>query len=55
MVLAFRVTELQTLLSFAGKNRSGRKNELQVRALELVKSKQIAIQSKIRELYESIQ
>lgn len=55
MVMSFRVTELQTLLAYAGKNRSGRKNELQARALELVKNKSSPIVSKIKELYRTIQ
>ena len=32
MVLNFRLTELQTLLTFAGQSRAGRKSELQVRS-----------------------
>lgn len=55
MVMSFRVTELQTLLAYAGKNRSGRKNELQARSLELVKNKSSPIVSKIKELYRSTQ
>ena len=31
MVLGFRMAELQTLLNFAGKNKSGRKSDLQVK------------------------
>ncbi|CAL8069411.1 unnamed protein product [Orchesella dallaii] len=55
MVMSFRVTELQTLLGFAGKNKTGRKNELQARCLDLVKSKSPQITMKIKELYRSIQ
>jgi hypothetical protein len=55
MVMSFRVTELQTLLAYAGKNRSGRKNELQARALDLVKGKSPPVVSKIKELYRSMQ
>ena len=31
MVLAFRMSELQTLMVFAGKSKTGRKTDLQVR------------------------
>ncbi|ODN05617.1 E3 SUMO-protein ligase PIAS1 [Orchesella cincta] len=55
MVMAFRVTELQTLLGFAGKNKTGRKNELQARCLDLVKSRSPQIMLKIKDLYKSIQ
>lgn len=55
MVMTFRVSELQMLLGFAGRNKSGRKNELQTRALDLLRLKSAPIQMKIRELYKSIQ
>ncbi|XP_020282300.1 E3 SUMO-protein ligase PIAS3 isoform X2 [Pseudomyrmex gracilis] len=56
MVLNFRVSELQMLLGFAGRNKSGRKNELQQRALELLRLRSHpAIRLKIRELYKTIQ
>ena len=55
MVLSFRVPELQTLLGFAGRNKSGRKAELQTRALELLQLHSTAVQIKIRELYRSLQ
>lgn len=55
MVMGFRVSELTMLLSFAGRSRSGRKNELQARALELIKLRSNPINAKIRELYRSIQ
>ncbi|XP_060825864.1 E3 SUMO-protein ligase PIAS1 isoform X2 [Bombus pascuorum] len=55
MILSFRVSELQMLLGFAGRNKSGRKNELQARALELLRLRSHPIQLKIRELYKSIQ
>ncbi|XP_050465406.1 E3 SUMO-protein ligase PIAS2 isoform X1 [Cataglyphis hispanica] len=56
MVLSFRVSELQMLLGFAGRNKSGRKNELQGRALELLRLRSYpAIRLKIRELYKTIQ
>ena len=55
MVMNFRVSELTMLLSFAGRSRSGRKTELQMRALELIKLRSSPINAKIRELYRSIQ
>ncbi|OAD62131.1 E3 SUMO-protein ligase PIAS2, partial [Eufriesea mexicana] len=55
MVLSFRVSELQMLLGFAGRNKSGRKNELQARALELLRLRSHPVQLKIRELYKTIQ
>ena len=53
--MTFRVSELQMLLGYAGKNKTGRKNELQSRALEIVRLRNPAIQAKIKELYKSIQ
>lgn len=55
MVMSFRVSELQSLLAFAGKNKSGRKNELQARALELVKHKSNQVVAKMKELYKAMQ
>uniref|UniRef100_A0A1B6BXP9 SP-RING-type domain-containing protein n=1 Tax=Clastoptera arizonana TaxID=38151 RepID=A0A1B6BXP9_9HEMI len=55
MVMTFRVSELQTLLAFAGQNRSGRKPELQSRALNLARQKNTPIQMKICEIYKTIQ
>ncbi|XP_046752380.1 E3 SUMO-protein ligase PIAS2 isoform X1 [Diprion similis] len=55
MVLSFRVSELQMLLGFAGRNKSGRKNELQTRALELLRLRSHPVQLKIRDLYRTIQ
>ncbi|XP_063051772.1 E3 SUMO-protein ligase PIAS2 isoform X2 [Engraulis encrasicolus] len=53
MVSSFRVSELQVLLGFAGHNKSGRKHELQLRALRLLKSGcSLAVQLKIRDLYK---
>ncbi|XP_039614260.1 E3 SUMO-protein ligase PIAS2 isoform X2 [Polypterus senegalus] len=53
MVSSFRVSELQVLLGFAGRNKSGRKHELLLRALHLIKSGCIpAVQIKIKELYK---
>ncbi|XP_044876800.1 E3 SUMO-protein ligase PIAS2 isoform X1 [Mauremys mutica] len=52
MVSSFRVSELQVLLGFAGRNKSGRKHDLLMRALHLLKSGcSPAVQIKIRELY----
>lgn len=55
MILSFRVHELSALLSFAGRNKSGRKDELQKRALELLRLKSHPVALKIRNLYSSIQ
>ncbi|KAK7083252.1 E3 SUMO-protein ligase pias1 [Halocaridina rubra] len=55
MVMTFRVSELQMLLGYAGKNKTGRKNELQSRAIEIVRLRNPAIQAKIKDLYKSIQ
>ncbi|KFV68283.1 E3 SUMO-protein ligase PIAS2, partial [Dryobates pubescens] len=52
MISSFRVSELQVLLGFAGRNKSGRKHDLLMRALHLLKSGcSPAGQIKIRELY----
>ncbi|XP_074930977.1 E3 SUMO-protein ligase PIAS3 isoform X8 [Phalacrocorax aristotelis] len=52
MVMSFRVSELQVLLGFAGRNKSGRKHELLAKALQLLKSGcSPAVQMKIKELY----
>ncbi|XP_070543376.1 E3 SUMO-protein ligase PIAS1-like isoform X2 [Ptychodera flava] len=52
MIMSFRVAELQVLLGFAGKNKSGRKHELQGRALHLLKHGcSTSVQIKIKELY----
>ncbi|XP_054154401.1 E3 SUMO-protein ligase PIAS2-like isoform X2 [Oppia nitens] len=53
MIMSFRVAELQMLLGFAGKQKSGKKNELQVQALELLKGRSLttSIQNKIKELH----
>ncbi|KAL3285902.1 hypothetical protein HHI36_000421 [Cryptolaemus montrouzieri] len=55
MLVTFRVSELQMLLGFAGRNKTGRKTELQQRALELLKVRSHPIQQKIRDLYKTIQ
>ncbi|XP_023219375.1 E3 SUMO-protein ligase PIAS2-like isoform X1 [Centruroides sculpturatus] len=52
MILYFRVSELQVLLGFAGRNKSGKKQELQARALDLLKLRSAPIQMKIRELHK---
>ena len=51
--MSFRVAELQMLLGFAGKQKSGKKNELQVHALELLKGRNLttSVQNKIKELH----
>ncbi|KAM8961822.1 E3 SUMO-protein ligase PIAS2 [Pelodytes ibericus] len=52
MVSSFRVSELQVLLGFAGRNKSGRKHDLLMRALHLLKHGcSPAVQIKIKELY----
>ncbi|KAG9471800.1 E3 SUMO-protein ligase PIAS2 isoform X2 [Eleutherodactylus coqui] len=52
MVSSFRVSELQVLLGFAGRNKSGRKHDLLMRALHLLKNGcSPAVQIKIKELY----
>ncbi|XP_062873833.1 E3 SUMO-protein ligase PIAS2 [Trichomycterus rosablanca] len=52
MVSSFRVSELQVLLGFAGRNKSGRKHELLLRALRKLKSDySSAVQHKIKDLY----
>lgn len=52
MISSFRVSELQVLLGFAGRNKSGRKHELLLRALHLLRSGcSPAVQIKIKELY----
>jgi len=55
MIISFRVTDLQVLLGFAGKNRQGRKEELLTRALDLVKIRSVPMQAKIREIYKASQ
>ncbi|XP_056179220.1 E3 SUMO-protein ligase PIAS2-like isoform X5 [Falco biarmicus] len=52
MVSSFRVSELQVLLGFAGCNKSGRKHDLLMRAMNLLKDGcSPAVQIKIQELY----
>ena len=55
MVMAFRVSELQVLLGFAGRNKSGRKQEMMQRAVELVSRRvAVSVQEKIKELYRLV-
>ncbi|NXQ56095.1 PIAS2 ligase, partial [Anthoscopus minutus] len=52
MISSFRVSELQVLFGFAGRNKSGHKHDLLMRSLHLLKSSwSPAVQIKIRELY----
>ncbi|XP_041035654.1 E3 SUMO-protein ligase PIAS3-like isoform X2 [Carcharodon carcharias] len=52
MVLSFRVSELQVLLGFSGRNKTGRKHELLTKVLFMLKSGcSPAVQMKIKELY----
>ncbi|GFS45431.1 hypothetical protein NPIL_539371 [Nephila pilipes] len=51
MILNFRVSDLQVLLGFAGRNKTGKKQELQGRALDLLKLKSPAVDMKVRELH----
>eukprot|EP00092_Neocalanus_flemingeri_P029499 GFUD01032032.1.p1 GENE.GFUD01032032.1~~GFUD01032032.1.p1 ORF type:complete len:499 (+),score=143.08 GFUD01032032.1:143-1639(+) len=55
MILTFRVSELQMLLGFAGRNQSGKKTELQDRSLELLQLNSTPVQKRIRELFQSSQ
>ena len=50
LVSAFRMSELQSLLMFAGKSKAGKKTELQARAAQLVKLNTSDINIKIQEL-----
>ncbi|GFY38878.1 hypothetical protein TNIN_348511 [Trichonephila inaurata madagascariensis] len=51
MILNFRVSDLQVLLGFAGRNKTGKKQELQARAIDLLKIKSTAVVMKINELH----
>ncbi|XP_030650120.1 E3 SUMO-protein ligase PIAS1 isoform X2 [Chanos chanos] len=52
MVMSLRVSELQVLLGYAGRNKHGRKHELLSKALLLLKAGcSPAVQMKIKELY----
>lgn len=50
MVDAFRMSELQNLMIFAGRSKAGRKTDLQARAKELVRLNSSDINIKIKEL-----
>ncbi|XP_057197666.1 E3 SUMO-protein ligase PIAS1-like isoform X1 [Triplophysa rosa] len=52
MVMSLRVSELQVLLGYAGRNKHGRKHELLTKALHLLKAGcSPAVQMKVQELY----
>ncbi|XP_062897879.1 E3 SUMO-protein ligase PIAS3-like isoform X2 [Mobula hypostoma] len=52
MVMSFRVSELQVLLGFSGRNKSGRKHELLTKVLHMLKTGcSPAVQMKIKDLY----
>lgn len=52
MLKSFRVAELQELLGYANRSKSGRKHQLLGRALEMLKSDPgVKVRTKIRELY----
>ncbi|CAL8352248.1 unnamed protein product [Merluccius merluccius] len=52
MVMSLRVSELQVLLGYAGRNKHGRKHELLTKALHLLKAGcGPAVHMKIKELY----
>ncbi|KAM9493811.1 E3 SUMO-protein ligase PIAS1 isoform 1-T1 [Clarias gariepinus] len=52
MVMSLRVSELQVLLNYAGRNKHGRKHELLTKALHLLKAGcSPAVHMKIKELY----
>ncbi|KAI9518896.1 E3 SUMO-protein ligase pias1 [Dissostichus eleginoides] len=52
MVMSLRVSELQVLLGYAGRNKHGRKHELLTKALHLLKAGcSPAVHMKVKELY----
>ncbi|XP_037511101.1 LOW QUALITY PROTEIN: E3 SUMO-protein ligase PIAS3-like [Rhipicephalus sanguineus] len=52
MILKFRVKEeLRVLLGFAGRNKYGKKKELQLRAFELLRDPSMSILTKIKDLH----
>jgi len=55
MVAFFRVSELQTLLTYANVNKVGKKIELQNRAFDLIKTRLPELKAKIKEIYELAQ
>ena len=52
-ILSFKVPELQLLLGFAARNKYGSKQELQNRAVSLLKLGSKPIQTKINEIYKA--
>jgi len=54
MVQAFRMSELQNLMVFAGRSKAGRKTDLQARAVDLVRLNSSDINLKIKELSSSM-
>lgn len=54
IIQTFRVTELQTLLMYAQRNRSGNKSELLKRAMSLIQDPQPSIIVKIYEIYRNL-
>eukprot|EP00092_Neocalanus_flemingeri_P000443 GFUD01000472.1.p1 GENE.GFUD01000472.1~~GFUD01000472.1.p1 ORF type:complete len:513 (-),score=171.21 GFUD01000472.1:902-2377(-) len=54
MVLAFRMSELQSLMVFSGKSKAGKKTDLQTRAVELVRIDSSDINIKIKDLSNSM-
>ena len=54
LVSAFRMSELQALLAFAGKSKAGKKSELQARAMKLVNKNLSDVNMKIQELSNSM-
>jgi len=54
MVQTFRMSELQSLMIFAGRSKAGRKSDLQARAVELVRLNSSDINLKIKELSSSM-
>lgn len=56
MIKGFRVSDLQTLLIYGGKNKAGKKSELQARALDLIRQQgpnMTSVEMKIRELHRN--
>lgn len=55
MILQFKVSDLQSLLGFAGQNKNGRKTELQKKALTLIQCrKSVPLEMKVRTIYKAI-
>jgi hypothetical protein len=54
MVQAFRMSELQCLMVFAGRSKAGRKTDLQARAADLVRLNSSDINLKIKELSKNM-